>query len=140
MQIVYFPHLNSFKTLDGMFVLCLTLILSPTRPSVHSFNPSVSTSYSLCVCVCVSMEHLFGIIIVERLTHIFKHQFRWFFTIHTSHQIVLLIMVNDWHGFRIENIEALFQRLDIIIRAASATAQATINANAIGTFEEQYKL
>lgn len=80
--------------------------------------------------------HLFGIEVTERLTNIFKHQFRWFFAVHTSHQALLFVMVNDWHGLAMENGEPFFQRVNVVIGSTSATVQATIDAHTVRTFKE----
>lgn len=106
----------------------------------HSHSPHHTLLIIIMCTFYVSQRTLVGIVIIERLLNIVKDQLWWLLTIHTAHQILLFVIVNDWHRFRMEHVEALFQRINIVIGSSSATAQASIDTHTIGAFKEQHKL
>lgn len=110
----------------------------------HHHNNHNHRPITLLLCIImylhVSQRTLFGIIIIERLLNSLENQLWWLFAVHTAHQILLFIIINNWHCLRMENVEAFFQRINIIIGSSNTPAQASVNAYTIGTFKEQHKL
>lgn len=80
--------------------------------------------------------------LVEELFHILENRVCIALAVHLLHEVLLLVVIDDWQGVIDECLEALLQTLLVVVGsvAAQASLQATLHADLFLALEHQHEL